>query len=43
MAVIICKGWTMFYNLLPELFILILIMITTGFLRSSYEIRIMLI
>ncbi len=38
LLILFCKGCTMINNLLPELFILILIMITAGFLRSVYKI-----
>jgi CubicO group peptidase (beta-lactamase class C family) len=42
LLIFICKGWTMIYNLLPELFILILIIISAGFLRGFYKTRILL-
>jgi hypothetical protein len=37
--IFICKGWTMIYNLLPELFFLILIAIVFGLIRSFIKIR----
>jgi CubicO group peptidase (beta-lactamase class C family) len=39
LLIFICKGWTMIYNLLPELFFLILIAIVFGLIRSFIKIR----
>jgi CubicO group peptidase (beta-lactamase class C family) len=42
LLILVIKGWIMLYNLLPELFIILLIMIAAGLLRSFLKLRVIL-